>query len=297
MRPVEPAAPHAGEPLSPAHAAWVTGRELATNAAGLVLGRMRRDRAHINAEYDGTYWKRLLEERPWTRCATLRDFVVPPAADERIATVGGRYVRVSDADYYEYRRRTFCGLVERSAGAGATEIAELGCGYGLNLFSLALSGRWRKLVGYDISANAIQAARAIAEHFALGHVAFELLDATDAPGVARALNGRTVYTYYCLEQLKYSTRQVIANLLGARVERVMHIEPTVELLRLWRPRDLVNYLYIKRRDYQDNLLSALTEFEAAGAIVIRDVRRLRFAPSTRHDPTFVCWEPAPHHGG
>src|SRR4030095_3999089 len=216
---------------------------------------MKRGRDEVSAEYDRNYWKRVLDDRRWMDAATLRDFVIPPTIGQRTAKIAGRYVRISDVDYYTYRCEALTKAISESTEAGIDEIAELGCGYGMNLFSLSLSPRWRRLLGFDISANGIAAARAIAARFSVPNVSFEMLDAMDAPGVARALNGRTVYTYYCLEQLKYVTPEVIANLLNARVRRVIHIEPTVELLRLWRPRDLVNYLYIKRRDYQDNLIS------------------------------------------
>jgi hypothetical protein len=85
--------------------------------------------------------------------------------------------------------------------------------------------------------------------------------------------------------------QVIDNIVRAAPRRVIHVEPCVETLRLWRPKDLVNYLYILRQDYQNSLLTTLRDRERAGALRIVAEERLYYAPSIRHDPTLICWEP------
>jgi len=53
----------------------------------------------------------------------------------------------------------------------------------------------------------------------------------------------------------------------------------------------VNYLYILRQDYQNSLLTTLRARERAGALRILAEERLYYAPSIRHDPTLICWEP------
>jgi hypothetical protein len=171
------------------------------------------------------------------------------------------------------------------------EIVEVGCGPGLNLFSLSLTNRWDRLEGFDISENAIRAAREASQHFGLSHIDFGILDLTNpVSDNFERLRGKTVFTYYCLEQLKYSTRIVIDNLVKAGVRRVIHIEPATELLRLWSPADWLTYLYITRMDYQDNLLHTLEEVERSGLIRIVDKKRLGYAPTCKNDPMLVCWE-------
>jgi hypothetical protein len=102
-----------------------------------------------------------------------------------------------------------------------------------------------------------------------------------------------VFSYYCFEQLKRATRDVVGHLIAARVARVIHIEATPELWSPWIPADAVNRLYTWSQDYQDNLLTALREEERRGRLRLTRVERLRYAPSVRHDPTVLCWEPVP----
>jgi hypothetical protein len=115
------------------------------------------------------------------------------------------------------------------------------------------------------------------------------MDLLGDPGAE--LRGKTVFTYYCLEQLKRSIAQVIENIRRAGIRRAIHIEPTTELLDLRRPLDLANYLYIARSDYLDNLLRTLRDFEHRGHLRILAQRRLYYAPTYRHDGTLVVWEP------
>src|SRR5262249_6583883 len=151
------------------------------------------------------------------------------------------------------RREALVEAISRYTPDGS-DVLELGCGWGLNLFSLYMERRWPRLAGYDISWNALMAAREAAQHFGIP-IEFDVVDAIDgeASGFA-AFRGHTVFTYYALEQLKYETRKVIANVARWGPRRVIHIEPSSEYLRWLSPLDVINRLYIARRDYQDNLL-------------------------------------------
>ena len=182
----------------------------------------------------------------------------------------------------------------REAYPACTELVELGGGFGANLFALALGEKkWNRLIGLDISQNAIQAGREIASHFALPQqISFDRIDIIKgSDSTFRHLRGRPVLTYYCLEQLKHDTRIVIENILQAGPSRVIHIEPTFELLHLSSLKDMVTYLYIVRKDYQNNLLSTLKEYERKGKVKVVMVQRLYYAPTVRNDPTLICWEP------
>jgi hypothetical protein len=53
----------------------------------------------------------------------------------------------------------------------------------------------------------------------------------------------------------------------------------------------VNYLYIVRQDYQDSLLTTVRHRERSGTLRILGEERLYYAPTIRHDPTLICWEP------
>ena len=280
------------EALPAAEKYRIIRRELWLGLRGLLARRLERNPEQVSAEYDAGSWKAVLEQRKWAQCASLRDYLVPGDERVRVAKIKDRLVRIKTSDYYDYRLRVLQEVLEQYAG-GERELIELGCGYGANLFSLALSGRWESLSGFDISKNGIRAGREAACHFNLTNVSFDHLDVTDSddPNYQR-IKGKTVYTYYCLEQLKRSTQTVIENIIRAGAGRVIHIEPTFELLRMWHPVDLTTYFYVKRQDYQDNLVTTLKGFEKRGLIKIIDLKRLYYAPTHRNDPTLICWEPS-----
>lgn len=251
-----------------------------------------RNPAVVAGEYDRGYWTTVLAERRWLQAQALDGFVAPPAAGTRVAKVGNRLVRIRNADYYRYRRDVLRATLAEWAG-GEPALCELGCGYGMNLFSLVEAGQWPHLSGFEISTVALEAAGQIRAHFGLqDRVRFHQLDLLDGrhPSFAH-LSGATVFTYYCFEQLKHSTAVALRNIMDAGVKRVIHIEPTPELWRWWRPADAVNRLYSWSQDYQDNLLATVRRLERDRQARILSVRRLYFAPGVRHDPTLICWEP------
>jgi hypothetical protein len=286
---------HAATALTAPHRYLVLLRELLESAGAMALRPVRRGREQVRRDYDLSTWRSVLETRPWLRCATLRDYVLTADESDRrliVAKIDDRLVRVRQRAYYEYRLRVLQEVLTQYAG-DQPALVELGCGAGVNLLSLYLAGRWASLRGFDISDNGIQAGREAARHFALDGTSFARLDLTDPDDPSFAhLRGQTVFTYYCLEQLKYSTAAVIENLIRAGVRRAIHIEPTTELLRFWSLMDWVTYAYIRRQDYQDNLLRTLRGFASQGRIRIVDVKRLYYSPTPRNDPVVVCWEPA-----
>ena len=250
----------------------------------------RRGNETVSNEYDQGNWKAVLDERRWEKAASLLDYVVPPIDTVRLAKIDGRIGRVTTRDYYRFRLKRLQQLVAAHA-TDRDDLVELGCGWGINLFSLSLAGRWRSLRGFDVSANGVRATNAAAAHFRVDSVKAEQLDLTDRvhEGFSK-IEGATAFTYLCLEQLKYSTRVVVENLLQSAVKTVIHFEPTPELFGWWRPSDLANRFYLTAHDYQNNLLRTLRAFEKARRVRITDVARLNFSPRAVNDPTLICWE-------
>jgi SAM-dependent methyltransferase len=285
--------PRLGEPLSAIERTAAVTTE-AVRILGHVVrhGRVRRTGRRVADEYDGGYWTDLLTRHPWTRAQSLSEFLIPHDRALRVARVAGRLTRIANEDYYRYRAAMLRQILLECAGE-ATTLTEVGCGYGANLFSLVEARRWRPLRGFDISETALAAGRQIARHFACdADVEFHRLDLTNAADESYSqLRGATIFSYYCFEQLKRSMRAVVEHLINVGVARVIHIEATPELWNLWRPSDAVNRLYTWSQDYQNNLLTALREEQERGRIRLIRVERLRYAPSVRHDPTVVCWEP------
>lgn len=276
-------------PLDPASAFAVYCRDLATVAARLVLRPVRRTRAVVQQEYDEGHWRRLLESRGWETAETLDAFLLGSDQSKRVAKINGRIVAIPQADYARVRLRGLTNLV-RSLGSDSDTLVELGCGPGLNLFSLACSEGWRKLEGYDISANALKAGRAIAEHYGLDNVSFDQIDLTDPshPSWERVA-GATVLTYFCLEQLPGHTEQIIDRLIVAKPRRVIHVESTTEPLRLWKPLDWLNYCHILSNNYQRRLFQVLERRAAEGYVRIVYTGRMPYAPTLLNDGFIVSW--------
>ena len=126
------------------------------------------------------------------------------------------------------------------------------------------------LKGLDISPNGIKAGREIADRFGLSdRISFDRIDLTDPsdPNLSE-ITGKVVLTYFCIEQIPYDVGKVIDNIIAARPKRVVNVEPTIEMLNLAHPRDLVSLLYIRSVDYQTKLFSTLDELERQGRIRI-----------------------------
>jgi SAM-dependent methyltransferase len=270
----------------------VLSKEVLTQTFNLAFHRLNRNRAQVMREYEDGRWKQALQSKAWLQAASLEEFLTTSDVRDRVAKIEGRLVRIRTCDYYEFRTRMIQETIAKFAG-DVTEIVEVGCGSGQNLLALAQMGRWSRLVGLDLSENGVAAARDAAAHFGLRNVEFGVLDLirSDDPGFA-ALEGRTVFSYYCLEQLKYHTPLVIENLLRAGVRRVIHIEPTTELLRPWSVMDWINGAYVTRNDYQNNIIRTVRRFEKQGKVRILRTERLGYAPTPRNDPILLCWEPS-----
>jgi SAM-dependent methyltransferase len=247
--------------------------------------------SRVSAEYDSGVWRKLLDDRSWECSKSLQDFLIGDDLSWRLARVGGASVRIRTRDYYAYRMRAVAEVIGRYAAS--PDVVELGSGYGRNLFSLLVSQDWHNLVGLDVSENALAAGRQIASHFGVSdRLRFATVDLTHDghPGLCE-ITGKTALTFFCLEQIPYSVESVVRNILAHSPRRVVHVESAPEMLTLWRPRDLLNYLYIRSMDYQTQLFSVLRKLAGEGAIRILEQQRVPFAPTLHNDGFLVVWEP------
>jgi tRNA G46 methylase TrmB len=266
--------------------------DLAKSVYRLFLRRMERTQNEVNSEYNLLHWQKILANKAWLKAKDLPDFLAPPESTERLRKVENQILRISAQQYYQYRIAALGKLIARHCG-GANSIVELGTGYGYNLFSLHHSHPDWTLKGFDISPNGIAAGHEIAERFGISdRISLDRIDLTDsADANFSAIAGEVVLTYFCIEQIPYDVRKVIENIIAAKPKRVINIEPTTELLELFRPRDLVSLFYIRSVDYQTKLFTTLDELERQGRIRIIARERMPFAPSINNDGFLYCWEP------
>ena len=266
--------------------------DVAKSVYRLLVRRMERTQDKVNTEYDLLHWQKILSKKTWVKARDIPDFLAPPEPTKRLRKVDNQILRISAQKYYQYRIGALGDLIARHSGE-AKGIVELGTGYGYNLFSLYHSHPDWTLKGFDISPNGITAGREIADRFAVSDkISLDRIDLTDAadPNLA-AIAGEVVLTFFCIEQIPYDVRKVIENIIAAKPKRVINIEPTTELLELFRPRDLVSLFYIRSVDYQTKLFTLLDELEREGRIRIIARERMPFAPSINNDGFLYCWEP------
>jgi hypothetical protein len=266
--------------------------DVAKSVYRLILRRMERTQDEVNSEYNLLHWQKILSKKAWLNARDIPDFLAPPETTERLRKVDDQILRISAQKYYQYRIGALGDLIAHHGG-DAKRIVELGTGYGYNLFSLHHSHPDWTLKGFDISPNGIKAGREIADRFAISDkISFDRIDLTDSsdPNLT-AITGEVILTYFCIEQIPYDVRKVIENIISARPKRVINIEPTTELLELFRPRDLVSLAYIRSVDYQTQLFTTLNQMEREGRIRIVARERMPFAPSINNDGFLYCWEP------
>lgn len=256
----------------------------------LVVHRVR-SRGQVTSDYDQGEWLGTLREARWERCKDLAEYVFTADAQPIDAIVEGRLMRLPRRDYYRYRTQKLVTTLERHA-ADMDTLVEIGSGAGRNLVALAHAGRWKSLLGLELSTTGREVTRRVCERFGIGSVQTAYIDLLD-PGSEgfEKLRGAVVFSFYCLEQLPSYTRQVMDNLRRAGVQRVIHIEPTTEMFSASSLKDLATITYIWRQDYQRTLLKTARTMEAEGTIRLLACERLHFAPSCRNDPTLVVWEP------
>jgi predicted O-methyltransferase YrrM len=256
----------------------------------LVIRRVRSQR-QVTSDYDQGEWRDVLEDRRWEICASLEDYVLSTETRSITALVEGRLSRIPVRDYYAYRTRKLVSTLKRFSSS-AEALVEVGSGAGRNLFAIAYGSHWPRLLGLELSPTGREVTRRVVERFGLDGINTEHIDLLDPASAGFAhLWGATVFSFYCLEQLPSHTLEVLVNLLRAGVKRVIHIEPTPELLAHCSLKDLATISYIWRQDYQRTLVGIARELEHQGRIRVLALERLNFAPSCRNDPTLVVWEP------
>lgn len=281
------------KPLGVLRESIVYGRSILTDIGHRLLRRRKRGRAQVSSDYDHGEWTQQLNARNWDRADTLEAYVERAWLEgDRTCLIDGRLWQTPSTEYYRFRRAKIASILGRFA-RDVDELVEVGSGTGGNLFSLYLDGPWTSLRGYELSATGRLVASKVAERFGVQHhISFDEIDLLDPASRGFAgLHGATVFTYYCLEQLPNDTERVMRNLYRAGVRRVIHLEPSFELLSLHSLRDLASASYVWRQDYQRSMLKAARRLEAEGLIRIEAAEKLDYSPSWRNPPTLVVWEP------
>lgn len=251
--------------------------------------RRSKDPSSVEAIYQGS-WGNVLNKADWKNYLKLAEFLNPPCNGRIISTLNHGWVEVNRHDFLKYRIQHLHHILETQLKActSDTKLVEVGCGWGRNLFCLRSMGIENTLQGYELTHEAVEAARSIADHFDVKDITFQQANLiTDS----LPLENTVVYSYHCLEQIKYNTLQVLEKLIEARPKKVVHFEPAPELMRWWHPRDLANIAYNKLADYQCSLLSELQKLEQQDKVRLLLVERQGFYQLPIQETVCIIWEP------
>lgn len=278
------------KPMSPLREALVFGRSIGVDVAHKAIFRRGRTRQKVTSDYDQGEWADLLRDRKWERSGSLDEYLVPDARGRMKVLIDQRVHEMDVEAYYAFRSRKLVDVLSANDG-GASELIEIGCGAGRNLFTLAASGRWKHIHGFDISPTGLTVIGEVAARFGITNVSASPIDLLDESYRDRPeLKGATAFSYYCLEQLPAHAESVIRRLVAAGVRRGLHIEPSLELFSPWRLQDIATASYIWRQDYQRSVVTAVRALENEGLLRLVKAERLGYAPSVRNEPTLVVWE-------
>jgi len=279
-----------GSRLGAAREAVVFGRSIAVDVAHKLVFRRGRTREKVKSDYDQGEWADLLRDRKWDRSATIEEYLVPATRRTMRVLVNQRVQDVGVEEYYSFRSRKLVDTIMDNDG-GSLSLVEIGCGAGRNLFTLAASKRWDHIHGFDISPTGLAVIEAVKTRFDISSVSASPIDLLDDDYLShKKLNGATIFSYYCLEQLPNHAENILRKLVQAGVKRGIHIEPSIELFSPWRLQDLATISYIWRQDYQKSVVQAARNLEKEGLLRLLKAERLGYAPSVRNEPTMIVWE-------
>lgn len=283
----------APRPIGRFRATALLVRSVLLDIAHKLIKRRRRVRDQVTSDYDQGEWMDHLRARRWELARNLDAYVIPDDSRRIVATVDHRLVDTTVRQYYEIRTQCLADTLRRFAG-DANTLYEIGSGAGRNLFALARDGRWSGLRGLELSKTGIEVTRQVAAHYGVSGVSAASIDLLDPASSGFAeLTGATAFSFYCLEQLPEYTEVVMCALARAGVKRVIHMEPTSELMSYGSVRDWATISYIWRQHYLNDIVAVARRLESQGTIRVVAIERLGFAPTLRNAPTLVVWEPMP----
>jgi hypothetical protein len=276
-------------PMNPLTETGLYARSILVDVAHRLLFRRHRSRGQVMADYDQGEWAQQQRAARWTTAQSLEDYLLPDSIEPRIVMIDGRLHRLPVRDYYRFRIGKLHDIMSRCA-PDTTRLVELGCGTGRNLFSLTLDPRWKNLQGYELSSTGLAVIDAVRQRYDVPQVQADSIDLLAPASDFPALQGETIFTYLCLEQLPGRAEDVLRKLVQSGVRRGIHLEPSLEIFSPWRLRDLATRTYIWRQDYQRTLITALRTLEKEGALRIVHLERPGFTPSYRNEPSLCVWE-------
>jgi len=212
-----------------------------------------------------------------------------------VVRLRGDYAKVEDRAFEFELYRVFANLLFDEFVADAETVVDVCCGTGLNLLEIGLRHPGKRLIGYDWARPSQALLKLTAEQHGLeleGH----WLDLWTLDGFDRAQrpSGKTVViTTHGLEQVGSAVAPFFALIDAIKPERVVHIEPLVELYDGTDLFDALALRYHQRRGYLSGLLAEVRRRDAAGTAQILKLRRLGFGSPFHEGYSILVWKYSP----
>jgi hypothetical protein len=183
--------------------------------------------------------------------------------------------------YRELQRKIIAPLC-----ADCQRIFEFGCGSGFNLVELAKLFPAMRFFGLDYSAAAVELVEAAARalHLPIATQRFNM----KLPGELRIPHDSFCFTFGAVEQLASDFKPFIDWLFEQRPRRVLHIEPTPELLDPYNATDALALKFMSKRGYTSGFLSYLYHRDD---IAIQEVTRCFVGSMMIEGYNIVVWSP------
>jgi len=225
---------------------------------GVLLHRQKRDETMVEDCYDSGIYSNLKQSQLWQ--LSLDDLLLVDFSNvdekNKIVTYENKNKLVKN-----YRNTIWTAVQDEFVKKISKfiepddHIVELGCGFGRHLFTLRKYGFQNKMSGSDISSNAIDVAKKINEKYNMS-INFSVIDYTKKLDID--LEGKTVFTYATLEQVKNRVEKAIDNIIDTKPKQVIHFETIPQLLSNNFYKFMITLNKI-RKNYPLNILNILQQ--------------------------------------
>lgn len=169
-------------------------------------------------------------------------------------------------------------------------IYEFGCGTGYNLVMSADTYPDKQFYGMDFTKSAVDIMQILREEMEYP-IFGRQFDFTCPDETLQIEESNVVFTFAALEQIGDRYQPFIDYLLKSGAERIVHLEPIVEL---YDDNVLLDYLakqFHTKRHYLNGLYPYLRELENKGRITIEKVQRLHLGNHNHEAYTLIVWHP------
>ena len=111
------------------------------------FSQFQRNSDIVEKDYDLNTWSNILNEKKWLKYDDLLDFVLDSKNtlnDEQISYIENKICKISRSEYSKFRKEILNFYIKQNIDDSDT-IVELGCGWGLNLWTILVNNPQKNL--------------------------------------------------------------------------------------------------------------------------------------------------------